>query len=154
MRALPRWSVRSRAPWHAEPVASVEIEDEVVVVAARQVLAPALADSGRWAAWWPDLEVTVLVDRGLDGMAWAVSGPLVGVTEIRLAVSDAGVVVHFALIAEPTAPGSPRTPRALPQSPRARRELDSVRQRRMLAWKRMAFALQEEFGVRPSGAGR
>jgi hypothetical protein len=126
-------------------VPSLEIIDETVIVVTRERLAAVVADRSRWSAWWPDLEVTVLADLGLEGMRWAVAGPLVGVSEVRLQQGEDGVLVRYVLEADPTEPGSQTTPRHLPASPRGRRELVAMHRRRTVAWKRTVWALKDEF---------
>ena len=121
------------------------VVDETVIVVTREALAAAVSDKGRWTAWWPDLEVRVLVDRGVEGMGWTVTGPLVGTTEVHLEQQGAGVVVRYRLAADPTSPGSRTAPRQIPDSPRGRRELDSLRRRHAMAWKRTIWALKDEF---------
>jgi hypothetical protein len=126
-------------------VSSVTVVDETVIVVTRETLAAAVAESTRWIAWWPDLEVRVVVDRGVDGMGWSVSGPLVGTAEVALEERGPGVLVHYRLAADPTTPGSRTAPRRMPDSPRGRRELDSLRRRQEMAWKRVIWALKDEF---------
>ena len=52
---------------------SVEIVDETLVVVDRGTMAAVVADRRRWREWWPDLEVSVVLDRGVEGMRWSVS---------------------------------------------------------------------------------
>lgn len=130
----------------------VDLVDETFVMAERVRLAGVVADPLRWRAWWPGLELTVFMDRGLDGVRWSVTGELVGSSEIWLEAHRGGVLVHYYLRAEPTMPGSPATPRALPDSARGRREIDRLRRRHALAWKRAVWALKDEMeGVRRPG---
>lgn len=122
----------------------MEVSDDTVILVARESVAAIVADRGRWVTWWPDLEVAVLVDGGMDGMRWTVAGALVGVAEVRLVPQATGVTVRYALVAEPTAPGSRTTPRRLPDSPRGRRELESLRRRQALAWKAVVWRIKDE----------
>ncbi len=78
-------------------------------------------------------------------MDWSVSGPLVGTTEVRLVQQEAGVLVRYRLTADPTTPGSRSVPRQIPDSPRGRRELDSLRRRHAMLWKQAVWALKDEF---------
>ncbi len=121
------------------------IVEETVILVTREVLASAVSDSDRWSGWWPDLEVRVLVDRGVEGMGWSVTGTLVGTTDVRLQQRGDAVVVQYRLSADPTTPGSRTAPRQIPDSPRGRRELDSLRRRQAMAWKRTVWALKDEF---------
>ncbi len=126
-------------------MASVEFTDETVILARREVLAAAVSDRSRWVAWWPDLEVAVVLDQGRTGMRWSVAGPLVGTSEVVLVEQQDAVLVRYALWADPTEPGSRTTPRRIPDSPRGRRELGSLQRRYLLAWKRTVWALKDEF---------
>jgi hypothetical protein len=126
-------------------VPSLEILDETVIVVRREVLASVVADRTRWVAWWPGLEATVVVDRGVEGMRWSVTGSLVGTSELALVEQADGVLVRYVLTAEPTEPGSRTQPRRLPDSPHGRRELDALRRRHILAWKATVWALEDEF---------
>jgi hypothetical protein len=123
---------------------AVDIVDESFLVVPRRIVAEVVARPERWRVWWPDLEIEVFLDRGFDGMAWTVAGPLVGSTEIWLEEHPRGVVVHYYLRAEPTIPGSSTQPRTLPDSPRSRRLLDGMRRERVLHWKRIMWALKDE----------
>ncbi|MFM8515343.1 MAG: polyketide cyclase / dehydrase and lipid transport [Actinomycetota bacterium] len=123
---------------------AVDIVDESFLVVPRRLVAEVVARPERWRVWWPDLEIEVFLDRGLDGMAWTVAGPLVGSTEIWLEEHPRGVVLHYYLRAEPTIPGSSIQPRTLPDSPRSRRHLDGMRRERVLHWKRIMWALKDE----------
>ncbi len=129
------------------------VVDETVIVVSREVIGRVVADRARWRAWWPDSQVTVLTDRGDEGMTWSLTGHLVGTTEVRLTGAGGGVVVRYSLDADPTEPGSPMTPRRLPDSPHGRRELQSLRQRQALAWKRTVWALKEELEQRVERLG-
>lgn len=124
---------------------SLEILDETVIVVRREVLASVVADRTRWVAWWPGLQATVVVDRGVEGMRWSVTGSLVGTSELALVEQADGVLVRYVLTAEPTAPGSRTQPRRLSDSPHGRRELDALRRRHILAWKATVWALADEF---------
>jgi hypothetical protein len=126
-------------------VATVEILDETVIVVRRETLAAVVGDRGRWVAWWPDLDVTIVRDRGLDGMQWSVVGALVGTCDVVLVEQGAGVLVRYALRADPSDPGSRTTARRIPDSPRGQRELSSLRRRHAMAWKRAVWELKEEF---------
>lgn len=133
---------------------SVQVADETAFAVTRELLAVVVADPRRWVAWWPGLEVQVVADRGPEGLVWSVTGPLVGRTEVTLVASDQGVLLRYRLDADPTAPGSRTVPRALPDSPRGRRELDGLRVRQAMAWKRTVWALKDEVEARAaSGRG-
>ena len=120
---------------------SVEITDETLVVVDQGAIASVVADSRRWAAWWPDCDVTVILDRGRDGMRWSVRGALVGYSEVRLLSRPDGVVVHYVLAADPTMPGTRDQPRRIPDSPWGRRELSELRRRQLMAWKSTVWSM-------------
>ena len=86
----------------------------------------------------------MVVDRGVRGLRWNVSGGLVGTAEVDLAPQEAGVVVRYVLAADPTAPGSRTLPRRLPDSPHGRRELAALHRRHALAWKATVWAIKDE----------
>lgn len=124
--------------------------DETVIVVRREAVAAVIRERRRWSAWWPDLDVTVLVDEGVEGMSWTVSGPIVGTSRVRLVPSTAGVVVHYSLAAEPTEPGSRATARRLPDSPHAQRALGGLQRRQAMAWKAAIWALKDELESGPA----
>lgn len=123
---------------------SVEIVDETVIVVRQGTLAAVVADRARWRGWWPGLEPTVVVDRGLDGLQWRLDGGLVGRAEVVLTPVREGVLLRFVLAADPAAPGSRTRPRRLPDSPHGRRELAALRRRHALAWKAAVWSLKDE----------
>ncbi len=133
----------------------VDLVDETFVVVDRARIAGVVADPGRWRAWWPDLQLVVFMDRGLDGIRWSVTGELVGSCELWLEAFGDGVLVHYYLRAEPTVPGSTTQARVLPDSARGRREIDRLRRRHAMAWKRAVWALKDEMeGDRAVGLPR
>ena len=111
-------------------VPTFDIADDTYVARPPAEVAAALADPASWAAWWPDLQLTVTRDRGVKGVQWAVRGAVRGSMELWLEPVGGGTVVHWFLRAEPAQPLPPR---------RAARERD----RRVRAWKRRAFALKD-----------
>lgn len=122
----------------------MDLVDETFVVTSPTVIAGVVADHRRWRQWWPDLELTVFMDRGLEGIRWTVTGALVGSAEIWLETFGDGVVMHYYLRADPTVPGSNTKSRELTASPRARRELSAIRARHATRWKRTVWALKDE----------
>jgi hypothetical protein len=130
-------------------VPTVDLIDETYIVADADVLARAVHDQERWRRWWPDLRLTVFMDRGPAGVRWSVTGDLVGSAEIWLEPFGDGVVLHLYLRLDP-AQGAAGVPKAL--RPRA---ADRVRRRYALAWKVHANALKDELeGGRPPGEGQ
>lgn len=89
-------------------MARLDLADETFVVADRAEIAARLADPGLWAAWWPDLALTLTCDRGPSGLHWTVAGALHGSAEIWLEPVRDGTVVHFFLRAQPTGGGDER----------------------------------------------
>lgn len=133
-------------------MASVDLVDETYVVVERSRIAAVVSDPERWRTWWPSLELVVFMDRGLDGVRWSITGDLVGSAEIWLEAQPEGVLVHYYLRGEPTVPGSRTEPRRLPDSARGLREMDRLRRRHALSWKRTVWALKDELeGERPPG---
>jgi hypothetical protein len=125
-------------------VAAVEVRDETVIVVSRRAVAAVISQRRRWRTWWPQTDATVVADRGVDGMSWSLSGAVVGVTQVALEETGDGVIVRYAMSVDPATPGSPGAARAMPQSPHGRRELDDLRRRQVVAWKRVVWALKEE----------
>lgn len=133
----------------------MDLVDETYLVVAPARVAAVVADPVRWRAWWPGLELTVFMDRGLQGIRWSVTGDLVGSSEIWLEPYSDGVILHYYLRADPTEPGSRTSARMLPDSPRGRRQQDRLRRRHALAWKRTVWALKDELEEgRPAGVPR
>jgi hypothetical protein len=123
--------------WHR---CDVEIADDTFIVAAPADVAAVVADEARWRQWWPDLALTVVRDRGVAGVVWAVRGPLDGEMEIWLEAVADGVVLHYLVRAQA-----------------ADRHPDRLREQRTRAWKRHAHQLKDELEAgrepgRPRGA--
>ena len=108
----------------------LDIADETYVGVPPETLAPVVADPDCWRDWWPDLELTVTRDRGVKGQQWAVRGPLTGSMEVWLEPVAHGTIVHWFLRADPA--------RAM-----AARRLRAERERWVLAWKAVMFALKD-----------
>lgn len=118
-----------------EGVTSIQVADETFVAAAPDLVREALGDRAQWAQWWPDLELTVVEDRGAAGVRWTVAGPIDGTMEVWCEPVMDGFVLHYFLHGEPTG-RLPRRPRALYD------ELAEVNRRRRVAGKVMAFAIK------------
>lgn len=133
-------------------MAGVELVDETFIAAPPQVLAPVVADPARWRQWWPDLDLTVFMDRGLAGQRWSMVGALVGSCEIWLEPALDGTTVHYYLRGAPTAESDPTAAVELPDTPAGWRRADRFRRERALAWKRHIWALKDELeGARRPG---
>jgi hypothetical protein len=94
-------------------VPNVDLMDETFVVASRRAVSDALHDPKLWRDWWPDLDLVVENDRGLNGLQFSVTGGLVGSGELWLEAWGDGVIVHVFLRADPTRPGSATEPATL-----------------------------------------
>ena len=133
----------------------VDLVDETFIVAPPAALAAVVADRHRWRQWWPDLTLTVFMDRGEKGIRWSATGALVGSVELWLEPFGDGAIVHYYLRADPTVGESAAEPRSLPDSPRGRRTADRLRRRHVLAWKQSVWALKYELeGDRAPGSGQ
>lgn len=122
---------------------TVDLVDETFVVADRAVLAAVVADPARWRAWWPGLELTVFMDRGVDGIRWSATGEWTGSLEIWLEAVGDGVLLHHYARLDPV---DPRSGQALPppDDPAGWRRAARERDRRARAWKRVVWALKDE----------
>jgi ribosomal protein S18 acetylase RimI-like enzyme len=75
-------------------VASVDIIDELYVVADPAAVRAATCEVDRWRVWFPELVLTPYDDRGLLGVRWRLSGALTGTAEVWLEEFGDGVIVH------------------------------------------------------------
>ena len=133
---------------------AVDLVDETFVVVDRAVLAAVVADPERWRAWWPDLRLTVFMDRGLDGIRWSVTGRWTGSLEVWLEEVGDGVLVHHYARLDPADPATGAA-RPLPEDPSGRRRAAKARAALALAWKRTIWALKDELeGGRAVGTPR
>lgn len=128
----------------------VDLIDETFVVADADKLAATLADERLWREWWPDLRLTVFMDRGREGIRWTVAGALVGSSEVWLEPHGDGVIVHYYLRCDPApSRGWPTRPK------RAARAARRLRHRHAVDWKRRVNALKDELeSGRPPGEPR
>ena len=90
----------------------VDVIDETFVVAPPAVVAAARRDEALWARLFPDLELTVFMDRGDEGVRCTVTGALVGSNEFWVEPWGDGAIVHYYLRADPTRRGSETEPLA------------------------------------------
>ena len=133
---------------------TVDLVDETFVVVDRARLAAIVADPQRWRAWWPDLELMVFMDRGLDGLRWSVTGVWVGSLEIWLEEVGDGVLVHHYARLDPVIRGTPEPAPAAGDTAGWRRAA-RARARRARAWKQVVWALKDELEQgRPIGTPR
>lgn len=121
---------------------TVDLVDETFVVVDRAVLAALVSDATRWQAWWPELTLTVFMDRGADGMRWSATGEWVGSLELWLEpVGDGVLVHHYARLDPVDRDGSPLPP---PRDAAGWRRAARSRATRARAWKRAIWALKDE----------
>ena len=121
---------------------TVDLVDETYLRAPVERVAEVVHDEARWSLWWPQLHPVVFMDRGTAGIRWNITGALVGSMEIWLEAYDepmGGVLLHFYLRADPTAPGTATVP--APLTGRASKA-ESVRWAK--ASKRDLWALKDE----------
>ncbi|HKE51339.1 MAG TPA: polyketide cyclase / dehydrase and lipid transport [Actinomycetes bacterium] len=109
----------------------INVMDESYIAADRSRVAGAVADPSWWSVLWPELQLTVTEDRGLDGVRWAVTGRLTGTAEVWLEdFRGRGVIVHYFLrVDQDGAIGDRRARRLCRQY--------------TLRWKEHAFALKD-----------
>lgn len=121
--------------------------DETFVAAAPEAVGVAVGDRSSWRRWFPDLLLQVVEDRADKGVRWTVSGPVTGTMEIWLEPVLDGVLLHYFLHAEPTAPSAESLgPEKL--------DLPGMTHRRRVAGKRMAFEVKNRLEAgRPVGVG-
>jgi hypothetical protein len=98
-------------------VPQIDLIEETYIAAAPALVATAVGASAFTDRLWPDLALTVFMDRGEAGIRWTATGALVGSCEIWLEPHGDGVIVHTYLRTDPTASGSGTEPATL--APRA-----------------------------------
>jgi hypothetical protein len=134
-------------------VPAVDLVDETFVVVDRPTLAAVVADPASWRRWWPELELTVFMDRGLDGIRWSATGAWAGSLEIWLEEVADGVLVHHYARLDPC--GRDGTVQPEPTGPAGWRRAARARAARARAWKRSVWALKDELERgRPVGEPR
>ncbi|TWP48920.1 polyketide cyclase / dehydrase and lipid transport [Lentzea tibetensis] len=79
---------------------SVDVVDETFLAVPPTVVAAAFAAPSSWRTYWPDLDLDVYADRGVEGLRWTVRGALVGTMEVWLEPVLDGTVVHYFLRAD------------------------------------------------------
>lgn len=117
---------------------TIDLVDETFFAADRSLLVRDVADPARWRQWWPDLDLTVFMDRGADGLRWNVKGALVGSCELWLEEFGDGVIVHYYLRVDPVSgPVDLTTSRGVRRAAR-------MRAARAQRWKRDVWAWKDE----------
>ena len=84
----------------------VDLIDETFVVAEPARVAAALHHPGLWRSLFPDLDLTVFMDRGDEGLRFTVTGAMVGSSEFWVQEWGDGAIVHYYLRADLTRRGS------------------------------------------------
>lgn len=131
-------------------MADVDLVDETFIVAPPEVLAPIFADPQRHRIWWPDLTLTLFMDRGLQGQRWSITGSLIGSAEIWLETFADGCIVHHYLRGAPSHDGT--TPTPWPDTLQGWRQAAKSRDLLARAWKSHIWELKREVeGERPVG---
>ena len=82
-------------------MSSVDVVDETFLAVPPSRVATEFADPAGWRRFWPDLQLSVVVDRDAKGFRWTVSGALVGSMEVWFEPVLDGTVVHYYLRADP-----------------------------------------------------
>ncbi|HEV7196851.1 MAG TPA: polyketide cyclase / dehydrase and lipid transport [Pedococcus sp.] len=104
----------------------VDVVDETFIRAAPATIRPTFSDP-RWvASVWPHLELSVVRDRGVKGIRWAVAGQVDGDMEVWIEPFRDGAIVHHYV----RGTRGPRAPR-------------NVTTRHTLRWKRAVHALKD-----------
>jgi hypothetical protein len=83
---------------------AVDVVDETFLVVPPAALAAVFSDPANWPRFWPDLRLSVYVDRGDDGIRWTVQGALTGTMEVWLEPVLDGTLLHYFLRADPPSP--------------------------------------------------
>ncbi|AXX28708.1 hypothetical protein APASM_1343 [Actinosynnema pretiosum subsp. pretiosum] len=100
-------------------VPSVDVVDETFLAVPPETVAAAFAAPESWARHWPDLILSVYLDRGAQGLRWTVGGALVGTMEVWLEPVMDGTLLHYFLRAD------------LPEDAPARRVRKELRRRQL-----------------------
>ncbi|MGD9526818.1 polyketide cyclase / dehydrase and lipid transport [Pseudonocardia sp.] len=125
---------RSKARSKETANATIDVVDELFVVARPEVVAAEFAGPARWRELWPDLDLEVVADRGAQGLRWTATGALVGSMEVWLEPVLDGTLLHYYLRAE--------LPAGRPGRDRTARRVAAEARRRQHAAKALAFALK------------
>ena len=122
---------------------SIQVADQTFVAADPEAVGSAIADPASWRRWWPDLQLTVVEDRGPVGHRWTVNGALTGTMEMWLEPSLDGVILHYFLHAEPSGVAAWQL---------AKMNLAKLNHQRRVAGKKMSFELKQTLeATRPVG---
>ncbi|MBP7971652.1 MAG: polyketide cyclase / dehydrase and lipid transport [Candidatus Nanopelagicales bacterium] len=122
----------------------VDLVDETFIAAAPTAVSGVVADPARWQEWFPDVELSVFMDRGVAGIRWSITGAFVGSMEIWLEPVGDGTTLHYYLRVVPTKSGSTTEPDPFDNTMAGNRKAARVRVRRAKAWKHIVWALKDE----------
>jgi len=127
----------------------VDVMDETYIAVVPHAVVAAFADPDTWPQWWPDLRLTLVQDRGVQGRRWRACSidrsyvrrcALTGSAELWAEpYRDNATIVHFFLRLDPVT-GADRRGTRLRWSARAARRF---RERQVLGWKRRIYALKD-----------
>ncbi len=128
----------------------IDLIDETFIAAAPSVVAAVVHDQARWQQWWPDLTLTVFMDRGDSGIRWSARGSAVGSCELWLEAAQGGVIVHHYLRLDPVDRRTGQI-QAEPLDAAGWRRAARLRAARARRWKLQVWALKDELeaGRRP-----
>lgn len=126
---------------HSVRVPAIDVVDETFLAVPRERVAARFADPAGWPLLWPDLDVEVMTDRGVQGVRWTVTGDRVGTMEVWLEEVLDGTVLHYFLRVDPSGRDGRRSRATIRRDARADRDEGQRRQRDA---KRIAFALKRE----------
>lgn len=134
-------------------MAEVDLVDETFIALNRASVARAFRNDPTLVdRWWPDLDLSVFMDRGDAGVRWSMTGALVGSCEIWLEEVLDGTLVHFYLRGAPS-DESGRVAVPLPDDPRGWRKAARLRSQRAKRWKADIWAFKDSLeGARAAGA--
>jgi hypothetical protein len=125
---------------------SIQIADETFVAADPVEVGMAVGDHASWRRWWPDLNLTVVEDRGEAGHRWTVTGALTGTMEVWLQPVLDGAILHYFVHAEPSGAAAHQL---------AKMDLAKMNHQRRVAGKNMAFEVKQRLeATRPVGVSR
>ncbi|SHN42246.1 hypothetical protein SAMN05443668_108144 [Cryptosporangium aurantiacum] len=88
----------------------MDLIEETFLAVDPDVVSAAIREPRFTADLWPDLDLSVFMDRGRDGVRWSATGALVGSVEVWLEPYGDGVVAHTFVRADLTRRGSTTEP--------------------------------------------
>lgn len=125
-------------------MAGVDLVDETFISASVSAVSAVVARPARWREWFPDLQLTIFMDRGEKGIRWSVQGAFVGSMEVWLEPVGDGVLLHYYLRVVPTTVGSQTEPNPFPDDLKGYRDAAKIRSARAKEWKKLSWALKDE----------